>query len=134
MSEMYAISRLASYKFNAVGGVLKEALRTLPNYDNPDCDPNKSYLNVALVETDLQGLTPEKFILQYRKDNDIKGRFNTNAKNPKSNTNCMCQALFTASKEFLDQLDRDDQIQYFNNCLILPSEYFGKFCVYVALF
>ena len=102
MSEMYAISRLQNYKFSDVGGVLKEALRILPNYDNPDCDPNKSYLNVALVECDLQGLTPEKYILQYREDNNIKGRFNTNAANPKNLTNCMSQCLFTASVDWIN--------------------------------
>ena len=122
MAECYAISRIASYKFSDCGGVLKEALRTLPNYDNPDCDPSKSYLNVALVECNLQGLSPEKYILKYREDNDIKGRFNTTATNPKNLTNVMCQALFTASKEYLDNMSREEQIEYFELCL----EFFRK--------
>lgn len=117
MNNMYAISRIASYKFSDVGGVLKEALRTLPNYDNPDCDPTKSYLNVALVETNLNGLSPEKYILKYREDNNIKGRFNTTASNPKSLTNVMCQTLFTASSDWLEQFDRNEQIEYFKKCL-----------------
>lgn len=116
MSENYAISRIQSYKFCDVGGVLKEALRILPNYNNPDCNPELSYLNVALVECDLKGLTPEKFILKYREDNNIKGRFNTVAKNKKSLTNCMCQSLFTASNEWLSQFSRDEQIDYFKHC------------------
>lgn len=122
MSEMYAISRIASYKYSDCGGVLKEALRTLPNYDNPDCDPSKSYLNVALVECNLQGLSPEKYIVKYREDNNIKGRFNTSATNPKNLTNVMCQALFTASKEYLDNMSREEQIEYFELCL----EFFRK--------
>lgn len=122
MSECYAISRVASYKFSDCGGVLKEALRTLPNYDNPDCDPLKSYLNVALVECNLQGLSPEKYILKYREDNNIKGRFNTSATNPKNLTNVMCQALFTTSKEYLDNMTRDEQIEFFELCL----EFFRK--------
>lgn len=117
MSEMYAISRIQNYKFSDVGGVLKEALRILPNYDNPDCNPELSYLNVALVDCDLDGLTPEKYILKYREDNDIKGRFNTNASNPKNLTNCMFQTLFTCSKDYLDNMTRDEQIDYFQHCL-----------------
>lgn len=117
MSKMYAISRIANYKFNDVGGVLKEALRTLPNYNNPDCNPELSYLNVALIKCDLQNLSPEKYILKYREDNNIKGRFNTTAVNPKSLTNCMCQCLMTASSEWISELSRDEQIDYFKNCL-----------------
>lgn len=117
MSENYAISRIESYKYSDVGGVLKEALRILPNYNNPDCDPKLSYLNVNLVNTDLCGLSPEKYILKYREDNNIKGRFVTSAKNPKSLTNCMCQCLFTASSEYLSHLTRDEQLQYFKDCL-----------------
>lgn len=117
MSEMYAISRIASYKFGDVGGVLKEALRTLPNYDNPNCDPSKSYLNVALVECNLDGISPEKYILRYREENNVKGRFNTTATNPKSLTNCMCQCLMTASSDWLAQFGRQGQIDYFEKCL-----------------
>lgn len=117
MGKKFAISRIANYKFSDVGGVLKEALRTLPNYDNPECDPSKSYLNVSLVDCDLKGFTPEKYILNYRKENNIKGRFNTRARNSKNLTNCMSQALFTASKEYLDGFDRDGQIKYFEDCL-----------------
>ena len=117
MNDMYAISRVANYKFSDVGGVLKEALRILPNYNNPDCNSELSYLNVALVETDLNGLTPEKYILKYREDNNIVGRFNTNAQNPKNLTNVMCQALFTASADWINELDRDEQIQFFKDCL-----------------
>ena len=82
----YAISRIASYKFSDCGGVLKEALRTLPNYSNPDCDPAKSYLNVELVPCVVRDMTFEKYILKYREDNDITGRFNTSAPNPKNLT------------------------------------------------
>lgn len=117
MSEMYAISRLAKYKYSDVGGVLKEALRILPNYNNPDCDPSKSHLNIALVECDLHGLSPEKYILKYREDNNIKGRFNTSAPNPKNVTNCMCQCLFTASSEWFERLTEDERITYFKDCL-----------------
>lgn len=117
MSSSFAISRVANYKFSDVGGVLKEALRTLPNYDNPDCDPSKSYLNVALVDIDLCGLTPEKYILKYREDNNVKGRFNTSATNPKNLTNCMFQVLFTASPEYLADMSREEQIEYFKRCL-----------------
>lgn len=113
----YAISRLQNYKFNECGAILKEALRTLPNYDNPDCNPDLSYLNVALVTTDFNGLTFEKYIAKYRKDNNIKGRFNINANNPKNMTNVCSQALFTASKEYIENMSRYEQIEYFNHCL-----------------
>lgn len=122
MSECYAISRIASYKYSDCGGVMKEALRTLPNYSNPDCDASKSYLNVELVQSVLQGMTIEKYILKYREENNIKGRFNTNAANAKNLTNCMCQALFTASKEYLSNMSREEQIEYFKVCL----EFFKK--------
>ena len=113
----YAISRLQNYKFNECGAVLKEALRTLPNYDNPDCNPALSYLNVALVSTDFEGLTFEKYIAKYRKDNNIKGRFNINANNPKNMTNVCSQALFTMSKDYIETMTRDEQIDYFKHCL-----------------
>lgn len=117
MSEYFAISRIESYKYSDCGGVLKEALRTLPNYDNPNCDPSRSYLNVALVEVDMEGMTFEKYILKYREDNNIKGRFNTNAKNPKNLTNCACQAFFGMSPDYINVLSREAQIEYFNECL-----------------
>lgn len=113
----YAISRIASYKYGDAGGVLKEALRKLPNYDNPDCDPSKSYLNVELVPSVLNGMTIEKYIIKYREENDIKGRFNTNAANPKNATNCLCQCLFTASRPWLEARSREEQIEYFDSCL-----------------
>lgn len=133
MSEKYAISRIAKYKFSDIGGVLKEALRILPNYDNPDCDPTRSHLNVALVECDLQGLTPEKYILKYRKENNIKGRFNTVAKNPKNLTNCAIQVLFTASSDFFDGLSHDDTILFFQNCLEFYKEQFSSSTVLSAI-
>lgn len=122
MSENYAISRIESYKFSDCGGVYKEALRILPNYDNPNCNPDKSHLNVALVDSDIKNI--EKYILKYRDDNDIKGRFNTVGKNPKTLTNVMCQALFTMSNDYINALSRDEQIQYFNDCLEFFKEEF----------
>ena len=118
----YAISRIQNYKFNECGAILKEALRTLPNYDNPDCNPDLSYLNVALVTTDFNELTFEKYILKYRKEHGIKGRFNINANNPKNMTNVCSQALFTMSKEYIEGMYRDEQIEYFELCL----EFFKK--------
>lgn len=114
---MYAISRLAKYKFSDCGGVLKEALRILPNYDNPDCDPTQSHLNVQLIECNLNGLTPEKYILKYKEDHNIKGRFNTYAKNKKNMTNCMMQSLFTASPEFFDGMSNEQIVEFFKECL-----------------
>lgn len=122
MSENYAISRIESYKYSDCGGVYKEALRILPNYDNPNCDPDKSHLNVSLVDSDIKSI--EKYILKYREDNDIKGRFNTVGKNPKTLTNVMCQALFTMSNEYINSLSRDEQIQYFSDCLEFFKEEF----------
>lgn len=113
----YAISRLQNYKFSEAGAILKEALRTLPNYDNPDCDASRSHLNVALVSTDFQSLTFEKYIIQYRKDNNIKGRFNLNTANKKNMTNVCSQALFTLSPEYISSMSRSEQIEYFNHCL-----------------
>lgn len=133
MAEIYAISRIAKYKFSDIGGVLKEALRTLPNYDNPDCDPTRSHLNVALVDCDLQGLTPEKYILKYRKENNIKGRFNTVAKNPKNLTNCAIQVLFTASSDFFEGKSREDTILFFQNCLDFYKEEFPSSTVLSAI-
>lgn len=118
----YAISRLQNYKFNECGAILKEVFRTLPNYDNPECNPKLSYLNVALIETDFNDLTFEKYILNYRKEHDIKGRFNINANNPKNMTNVCSQALFTMSKEYIENMTRAEQIEYFELCL----EFFKK--------
>lgn len=117
MSEYFAISRIQSYKYSDCGGVLKEALRILPNYDNPNCDPSLSHLNVSLVEVDMQGLSFEKYILKYREDNNVKGRFNTVATNPKNLTNCACQALFAMSPEYINALSREAQIEYYEYCM-----------------
>lgn len=115
MSEYYAISRIENYKYSDCGGVFKEALRILPNYDNPNCDSSRSYLNVSLVDNNIKNV--EKYILKYREDNNIKGRFNTVGKNPKTLTNVMSQALFTMSNDYINALSRDEQIEFFKYCL-----------------
>lgn len=125
MGEMFAISRIEKYKFHDCGGVWKEAIRTLPKYDNPNLNPDLSHLNVHLIDNDINNI--EKYIVQYKEDHNISGRFNLtakNTKNAKNLTNVMCQALFTCSNDYINTLSRDDQIEFFKYCLEFFKEEF----------
>lgn len=125
MSEMFAISRIEKYKYHDCGGVWKEAIRTLPKYDNPNLNFDLSYMNVHLIDNDIKNI--EKYIVQYKEDYNIGGRFNLtakNTKNAKNLTNVMCQSIFTCSNEYINSLSREDQIEFFKYCLEFFKEEF----------
>lgn len=109
-----AIARIEHYKHYQAGAIHKEAVRELTNYSNPNWDPSRTVDNYYFERIEIDKPF-EKWIYDYRKENDIVGRYIENSSNPKSETNAMCQALFTLPS-YIDTLSRDDQILVLRHC------------------
>lgn len=109
-----AIARIEHYKHYEAGIVHKEAVRELTGYKNPNWNPDLTDTNVFFERMELDKPF-EKWIYDYRKDNNISGRYIENSSNPKSETNAMCQALFTVPS-YIDVLSREEQIKVLRIC------------------
>lgn len=117
---MFVISRIEQYKFSDCAAVYAESERTLTNYDNPDWHPERVKDNVFLVEP-LFDSGIENHILERKKQ--YKCRLSIDSKLPRDKqTNCFCQALFTASPEFFQCLTKEQTDDFFEHCL----EYFSS--------
>lgn len=119
---MFVISRIEQYKFSSCAAVYAESSRKLINYDNPNWDPSKAKDNVYLIEPLIQSGI-EQHILNRKKE--YKCRLSTDPSLPlNKQTNCFCQAIFTASPEFFQRLTEKQKEQYFEHCLSFFSSKF----------
>lgn len=109
-----AIARIESYKHYEAGGVHKECVRELSSYSNPNWRPEDTCKNVYFERMVLDKKF-EDWIYEYRKSNGISGRYIEHSKNPKQETNVMCQCLFTVPG-YIDSLSRDEQIEVLRHC------------------
>lgn len=113
----FCISRVEFYKASDTNGVYREASRNLSKYPHSDVDFSKVKDNVILVE----GLRPEFDIVSQIKSIKsslgIKGRFNVNGLNPKSQTNILGQAFFKLTDGFIGDLTNDDIVNAYSDCL-----------------
>lgn len=116
---MFVISRIEQYKFTDAAAVFAESERKLARYDNPDWNPEKARDNVHLVEPIFDG-SLETHILS--KKQQFKCRLSVDPSLPlNKQTNCFCQALFTASPEVFQSLTRAETDQFFEDCLTFFS-------------
>lgn len=111
---MFVISRIEQYKFSDCAAVFAESERKLARYDNPDWNPDKTPFNHYFAETQFScGI--ENYILFLKQK--YKCRLSIDPSLPlNKQTNCFCQALFTASPELLKSLTREEQIEFFRHC------------------
>lgn len=121
---MFVISRIEQYKFSDCAAVYAEAERKLARYDNPDWHPERVKDNVHLIYP-LVDKSIEQHILDRKKE--FKCRLSTDPNLPlNKQTNCYCQALFTASPEFFQGLSKQDSDQFFEHCLDFFSSYLPR--------
>lgn len=116
----YIIARIENYKMGDIGKVGKEQEREKEYiekyYQNPDYDPSKTKDNVTLAhDQERDGKTWEKYIKEYRTDHAVQGRFNVNGGDPKTQTNIATQFMVTASKEYLESMDKSEQVRFFKD-------------------
>lgn len=109
-----AIARIECYKHYQAGAIHKEAVRELTNYKNPNYDPTRTHLNHYFYRMEMDKPF-EKWIYDYREQNNIVGRYLEHSKNPKSETNAMCQAFF-AIPNYIREFEREDQIRILGYC------------------
>lgn len=119
---MFVISRIEQYKFSDCAAVYAESNRTLARYDNPDYRPDRTADNRYLVAPSFDGGI-ESYILAKKKE--YRCRLSIDPSLPlNKQTNCFCQALFTASPEVLQQLSAPQKEEYFLHCLSFFKEEF----------
>lgn len=109
-----AIARIEHYKHYQAGAVHKEAVRELVGYKNPNYDPARSSENHYFYRMDIDKPF-EQWVYEYREKNNIVGRYMEHSKNPKSETNAMCQAFF-AVPNYIRLFEREDQIRILGYC------------------
>lgn len=109
-----AIARIESYKHYQAGAVHKEAVRELTGYKNPNYDPARSADNYYFTRMEIDKPF-EQWIYEFREKNGISGRYLEHSKNPKSETNAMCQALF-AIPNYIREFEREEQIRMLGYC------------------
>lgn len=119
-----AIARIEHYKHYQMGAIHKEATRELTNYKNPNWDKERTQDNIYFERMELDKPI-EQWIYDYREQNNIVGRYIEHSKNPKSETNAMCQAFFTVPG-YIDSLDRDEQIRVLEHCYNFFKEEFPE--------
>lgn len=112
----YLIARIENYKMHSAILVDIEKDHN-DKYDNPDCDKSRTPENIVLEhDADKDGKTLPQYIKQYREDNNIQGRMTTSGKD-KSQTNVLTQCVITASPDYINALNRSEQIQFFKDGL-----------------
>lgn len=109
-----AIARIECYKHYEAGAIHKEAVRELTNYSNPNWRSHDVHKNVYFERMDLNKRF-EQWIYDFRDENNIVGRYIENSKNPKQETNAMCQCFLTVPG-YIDILSREDQIEVLRHC------------------
>lgn len=122
------IARIENYKMSAAGGVGKEQEREQEyiqkHYHNPDFDPGRLQDNVTLYHDPFRdGRTWERYIKDFRQENDIQGRFTVKGPD-KSQTNVLTGFMVTASPDYITGMSKGEQEQFFQDAFqFLQQQY-----------
>ena len=109
----YAIIRNVKYKRGNLGLAYRHNERENKNYSNKDIDLERSYLNYHLKEPTL---SYEKEFDKLKKENDYKGQI-------KAVSNIACEYVITSSKEFFDEIGKEETRRYFETAYEFVSNY-----------
>lgn len=118
---MYVISRIESYKFSQAAAVYAESERTLARYDNPDYKPELSCTNVHLMQPFVGSV--ENLLLQLKKDFGCRMVTDSSVVEERQ-TNVLCQCLFSASPEFIEEMTKPEIDNYYKSCLYFFQQKF----------
>lgn len=121
MSGKYAIINLKKMKNNDLAKISEHNRRESPDgtYSNPNIDPDRTHLNIRRSDH------PEKEELKTLIDRRISER-EIQKKKVRKDAVKMISVLVSASPEYINSLDREDQIRYFDECFKFCQRRFGK--------
>lgn len=128
----YLIVRIENYK---MASAIKVDIEKDHNekYNNPDCDKSKTHENIVLEHDAFKdGKTLPKYIMDYREQNNIQGRMTTSGKE-KSQTNVLTQCIITTSKEYMESLNKNEQIDFFKDGLKAFKEMYPSYHIIDAV-
>ena len=121
MSGKYAIINLKKMKNKDLAKISEHNRRESPDgtYSNPNIDPERTHLNVRRSDH------PDKEELKTLIDRRISER-EIQKKKVRKDAVKMISVLVSASPEYINSLDREDQIRYFDECFKFCQRRFGK--------
>ena len=121
MSGKYAIINLKKMKNNDLAKISEHNRRESPDgtYSNPNIDPERTHLNIRRSDHS------EKEELKTLIDRRISER-EIQKKKVRKDAVKMISVLVSASPEYINSLDREDQIRYFDECFKFCQRRFGK--------
>ena len=121
MSDKYAIINLKKMKNKDLAKISEHNRRESPDgtYSNPNIDPERTHLNIRRSDH------PEKEELKTLIDRRISER-EIQKKKVRKDAVKMISVLVSASPEYINSLDREDQIRYFDECFKFCQRRFGK--------
>lgn len=121
MSGKYAIINLKKMQNKDLAKISEHNRRESPDgtYSNPNIDPKRTHLNVRRSEHS------EKEELKTLIDRRIAER-EVQQKKVRKDAVKMISVLVTASPEYINSLDRDEQVRYFDECFKFCQRRFGK--------
>lgn len=134
MANNYLVCRIENYKMQQAIGVdwEKEHLEER-GYNNPDWDKSKRDENISLEhDTNKDGKTLPQYIKDFREEHNIQGRMTTSGKE-KSQTNVLTQCIITTSPEYMNTLDKQEQISFFKDGLKSFKEMYPTYHVVDAV-
>lgn len=120
MSGKYAIINLKKMKNKDLAKISEHNRRESPDgtYSNPNIDPERTHLNIRRSDH------PEKE-LKTLIDQRISER-EVQQKKVRKDAVKMISVLVSASPEYINSLDRDEQVRYFDECFKFCQRRFGK--------
>ncbi len=121
MSDKFAIINLKKMHNKDLAKISEHNRRESPDgtYSNPNIDPERTHLNIRRSDH------PEKEELKTLIDRRIAER-EIQKKKVRKDAVKMISVLVTASPEYMNSLDRQEQIRYFDECFKFCQRRFGK--------
>ena len=121
MSGKYAIINLKKMKNNDLAKIAEHNRRESPTgtYSNVNIDPERTHLNIRRSDH------PEGESLKALIEHRIAERA-IQKKKVRKDAVKMISVLVSASPEYMNSLDREDQIRYFDECFKFCQRRFGK--------
>ena len=121
MSDKYAIINLKKMKNKDLAKISEHNRRESPDgtYSNPNIDPDRTHLNIRRSDH------PEKEELKTLIDRRISER-EIQKKKVRKDAVKMISVLVSASPEYINGLDRDEQIRYFDEAYTWCKKKFGE--------
>lgn len=121
MSDKYAIINLKKMHNKDLAKISEHNRRESPDgtYSNPNIDPDRTHLNIRRSDH------PEKEELKTLIDRRISER-EIQKKKVRKDAVKMISVLVSASPEYMNSLDRQEQIRYFDECFKFCQRRFGK--------